>query len=750
MTSSIPPMEFASSSSKLPRKYDVLINFNGEEIQRKFVSHLDSALSAVGFTTFLHHPNAHNPLHFQQPILNLSRVAIVVFTTAYSQSAWCLHQLQQIIKWHQTYCRHVLPVYYEIQPSDVRLQMGDFGKAFKATAEQAFSEQELEHGMSMWSRALTKAANLFGWDESNYRSDAELVHKIVKTVLHLPVLSATQFPVGLQSHVQYLIGTIQNNTEVYTIGITGAGGSGKTTLAKAIYNQLSATFTEKSFIEDIAHLSETRSNIRLDEQLLLDVLKTKVEIPSNEMERRMIRERLSGKRVLIVLDDVPEFDASLVWKCVEWFSGGTVIIITTRDVDLPRILQVDSVFRLKLMDEDESLELLSWHAFGEAKPKEEYNYLAKSVVSHCGGLPLALEVIGNCLYERTKEEWNSVLLKLEKIPLHDIQRKLKISFDGLRNEMEKDLFLDICCFFVGKGRSYVTKILNGCGVDADTGIRVLIESSLIKIKKNDKLGMHPLLQEMGREIISEISEEEFWMERRRLQFDDAEYVLTDNSDRWELPVKLRSARREPSRLLKLDGNSEYISRKLRWISLQRSYSEYPRDGLHLHDAIAIDIKHNDLRLLLKEPQVTVSSESCDVCLPVDNDPYWLGHMGEEHSVSFTVPLDRDLKGMVLCVVYSSTPEIDATECLRNVLIVNYTKCTLHIHNHGTVISFNYIDWQGISSNLGYGDKVEIFLSFGHGLVVENTVVYPICGESKPKENCLLRFIKKIVMLCDFR
>ncbi|KAK8464557.1 hypothetical protein PHAVU_010G024351 [Phaseolus vulgaris] len=321
------------------------------------------------------------------------------------------------------------------------------------------------------------------------------------------------------------------------------------------------------------------------------------------MERRMIRERLSGKRVLIVLDDVPEFDASLVWKCVEWFSGGTVIIITTRDVDLPRILQVDSVFRLKLMDEDESLELLSWHAFGEAKPKEEYNYLAKSVVSHCGGLPLALEVIGNCLYERTKEEWNSVLLKLEKIPLHDIQRKLKISFDGLRNEMEKDLFLDICCFFVGKGRSYVTKILNGCGVDADTGIRVLIESSLIKIKKNDKLGMHPLLQEMGREIISEISEEEFWMERRRLQFDDAEYVLTDNSDRWELPVKLRSARREPSRLLKLDGNSEYISRKLRWISLQRSYSEYPRDGLHLHDAIAIDIKHNDLRLLLKEPQV---------------------------------------------------------------------------------------------------------------------------------------------------
>ena len=354
--------------------------------------------------------------------------------------------------------------------------------------------------------------------------------KIVKTLIHLPVLSATQFPVGLQSHVQYLIGTIQSNTEVYTIGITGAGGSGKTTLAKAIYNQLSATFTEKTFIEDIAHVSETRSILRLDKQLLLAVLKTKVEIPRGEMGRRMIQERLSGKRVLIVLDDVTEFDASVVSECLEWFSGGTVIIITTRDVDLPRILQVDFVFPLKPMNANESLELLSWHAFGEAKPKEEYNYLAKSVVSRCGGLPLALEVIGSCLFERTKEEWNSVLLKLEKIPLHDIQRKLKISFDGLLNEKEKDLFLDICCSFVGKGRSYVTKILNGCGVDADTGIRVLIERSFIQIKKN-KLAMHPLLQEMGEEIIREKSKKEFWMERRRLQFDDAEYVLTDNSVR---------------------------------------------------------------------------------------------------------------------------------------------------------------------------------------------------------------------------
>ncbi|XP_022641631.1 disease resistance protein RLM3-like [Vigna radiata var. radiata] len=182
-------MEFASSSSKLPRYYDVLINFNGEDIRRKFVSHLDSVLSSVGLTTFLYHQNAVESTHVQQSILDLCRVVIVVFTKTYSESAWCLHQLQQIIQWHQTYCRHVLPVYYEIQPSDVRLQKGDFGKALKATAHQTFSAQQLEHGMSRWSEALTKAANLFGWDESNHRSDAELVHEIVKSVRNSSVFS---------------------------------------------------------------------------------------------------------------------------------------------------------------------------------------------------------------------------------------------------------------------------------------------------------------------------------------------------------------------------------------------------------------------------------------------------------------------------------------------------------------------------------------------------------------------------------
>nr|XP_007134219.1 hypothetical protein PHAVU_010G029200g [Phaseolus vulgaris]ESW06213.1 hypothetical protein PHAVU_010G029200g [Phaseolus vulgaris] len=146
-----------------------------------------------------------------------------------------------------------------------------------------------------------------------------------------------------------------------------------------------------------------------------------------------------------------------------------------------------------------------------------------------------------------------------------------------------------------------------------------------------------------------------------------------------------------------------------------------------------------------------SSESCDVSLPGDNDPYWLAHKGDGHSVSFTVPQDRVVKGMTLCVVYLSSSEIIEPK-LSTVLIVNYTNCTCQIHNHGSVISFNDEDWPDIVSNLGSGDKVDIFVSFGHDLVVKNTTVYLICSESNdlekepvPKKNSLLKFIKKTLM-----
>jgi hypothetical protein len=112
-----------------------------------------------------------------------------------------------------------------------------------------------------------------------------------------------------------------------------------------------------------------------------------------------------------------------------------------------------------------------------------------------------------------------------------VQEKLRISYDGLKDDMEKDIFLDICCFFIGKDRVDVTEILNGCGLHADIGITVLVERSLVKIEKNNKLGMHDLIRDMGREIVRESSPKDLG-KRSRLWFrEDVHDVLTKHTVR---------------------------------------------------------------------------------------------------------------------------------------------------------------------------------------------------------------------------
>jgi len=68
------------------------------------------------------------------------------------------------------------------------------------------------------------------------------------------------------------------------------------------------------------------------------------------------------------------------------------------------------------------------------------------------------------------------------------------------------------------------------------------------------------------------------------------------------PLKVRN----PSRLLKLAGDSEYHYKKQRWVSLQRFFSKYLPNNFYLHDAIAIDLNHSLLLLVWKEPQVFIT------------------------------------------------------------------------------------------------------------------------------------------------
>ena len=98
---------------------------------------------------------------------------------------------------------------------------------------------------------------------------------------------------------------------------------------------------------------------------------------------------------------------------------------------------------------------------------------------------------------------------------------LQISFDGL-TYTQKELFLDIACFFKGENKDCM-----GDGLDYNLG--VLMEKSLIAISEHGTLWMHDLLQEMGQEIIHCKSPKEPGRRSRLCSYEDALHVLKNNA-----------------------------------------------------------------------------------------------------------------------------------------------------------------------------------------------------------------------------
>ncbi|KAK7382713.1 hypothetical protein VNO80_01728 [Phaseolus coccineus] len=239
--------------------------------------------------------------------------------------------------------------------------------------------------------------------------------------------------------------------------------------------------------------------------------------------------------------------------------------------------------------------------------------------------------------------------------------------------------------------------------------------------------------------------------------------------------------------VQLTGDYGRLPKQLRWVHWKAFSLTHIPENFYQENIVAIDLKYSYLKLVWKVPQflerlkflnlshsnvnlsesenaylsqnsensmasyligmgsyhqvfdilsnsilkVLRSNSSTDFVLPGDNYPYWLAYTGEGYSVAFQVPEDSDcrMKGMLLCVVYSSTPENMATQSLTSVFIFNYTQCTIQIYKQETTMFFTDEDWQGVISNLGPGDNVEIFVGVGHGITAKKTAVYLIYGQS---------------------
>lgn len=80
--------------------------------------------------------------------------------------------------------------------------------------------------------------------------------------------------------------------------------------------------------------------------------------------------------------------------------------------------------------------------------------------------------------------------------------KLRVSFDVLNDDEEKNVFIDIAHLFVGMDKDYVLKILQSCGFSSEIVFFVLTQRCLIVIDEDNRLKMHDLIRDMKEKLFA--------------------------------------------------------------------------------------------------------------------------------------------------------------------------------------------------------------------------------------------------------
>ncbi|KAM0014956.1 putative TIR domain, P-loop containing nucleoside triphosphate hydrolase [Helianthus debilis subsp. tardiflorus] len=500
-------MASSSSSSSHSLKHEVFLSFRGEDIRRNFVDHLYTALAQRGIQTYKDDETLPRGERIGPALLKAiqeSRIALVVFSENYADSSWCLDELAHIMECVDTRGQIVMPIFYHVDPSDVRKQKGKYGKAFRK------HKRENKQKVESWRKALGKAGNLSGWviNDAENSYEAKCIKEIVDTISNqLPTLTtnANKNLIGIEARLRDLKSKLEIGAGgVRMVGIWGVGGGGKTTLASAAYAELSHQFEVCCLVESIREESSKHGLKKLQEKILSVALKTTVVVDSEIEGRSMIKRRLCHKRVLIVLDDVDDLEQlEALAGSHDWFGEGSRIIITTRDKHLLSSRAHTNIYEVSLLSNGEAIKLFNRHAYNKDKPVEDYKKLSLHVVSYAGGLPLALKVLGSFLYDKDRDEWKSTLAKLKCIPEEKVMERLKISYDGLE-PYQKDLFLDIACFmrrWTSWEMDDAMMLLDACNFHPVIGLKVLEQKSLIKVSKEGRFDMHDLIEEMAHYIV---------------------------------------------------------------------------------------------------------------------------------------------------------------------------------------------------------------------------------------------------------
>ncbi|XP_048131783.1 disease resistance protein Roq1-like [Rhodamnia argentea] len=302
--------------------------------------------------------------------------------------------------------RIIIPIFYYVDPSDVRDCNGPFASSFVEHKERGVSDSVIDS----WKSALRRIGELEGHHlhEKSEVSPGEIAKRIVDQVqqkLKKQDLIVTKQLVRVDSHVQGIMAKLNvavrngqavqiGDTRQKVLGIYGIPG-----------NKL------------ISDLDEGNAK----------------QFDSSEEALFHIRNNFCIRKVLVLLDDVYDHEqlGELVGE-LDWLGPGSRVILTSQTQDVLRNIDGAESFVLKPMKQDEALKLFCRHAFGTDSPLEEFEKLSSDIVAATAGLPLELRAIGSSLFlVKSKKVWRETLTALEAAPHKRVQAASEKSHTNL-------------------------------------------------------------------------------------------------------------------------------------------------------------------------------------------------------------------------------------------------------------------------------------------------------------------------------
>ncbi|XP_057781732.1 putative disease resistance protein RGA3 [Salvia miltiorrhiza] len=309
------------------------------------------------------------------------------------------------------------------------------------------------------------------------------------------------------------------------ISIVGMGGLGKTTLTRKVFNRLK---DETRFGSHIwVHVSPNFDPIILFKKILHELTSDKAENTSRQDILSKIQKALKDKSYLLVLDDVWNEDGSKWEDFMNSLLGVTsvkrnAIVVTTRSMEVASIVNPLYTHELKSLSEEDCWSIIKVKAFGEGNVPMEFESMGKKIARRCQGSPLAANVVGGVLRNKSQEKWRSIEEKwLSQDEGANISKILRLSFDNLSPPLLKKCFA--YCALFPKGWKIMKQevielwmaegFLQGDGRDdmeslGENFINVLLHNSLLQVSERDEYGdvescsIHDLVHDLASSVSS--------------------------------------------------------------------------------------------------------------------------------------------------------------------------------------------------------------------------------------------------------